>query len=475
MECVYLIQDKGSGLHKIGMTTNWERRKKELKVGSVTTQISVVSCKNAAKWERALHAMFAHKRMPQSEWFRITSSEAIPKMEWLAKQTTSSRSNFIIGNWRQAQDGHYYRRRKSSKGNWYTEQKSALAVREQIEAQLELSIQTVVRTKTEEARKEPGYWPKQDDQTQIEWADRDPTYTPSSGKGCLVALALGVALLALVSANTKQPNADVGYSPTPDNYSEPTLSPQVAKPAVEPKKEVAEPKATCSDTNGTWLVVGPGTEDLRTIVTRDFCSDAFINSSGKLQVARIADVNDASKLTSFLSSKTKTEFTLEAAKNEPSKSRKLELDLPAEPSVKDPVSGSDKPQALDNQLKGLPPSKPSPPETRSCVLEEASDAKAVSMDCILASKENPNGITTYDVTWADGDRSTYIFLSSGSVEIHPISPSGDRINASFKTKDNATVIETPQSMKIIIPSFVPRENFISPGNSILQKTRDLAR
>jgi hypothetical protein len=428
---------------------------------------------NAAKWERALHAMFAHRRIPQTEWFRITSSEAIPKMEWLAKQTTSSRSDFIIGNWRQAQDGHYYRRRKSSNGNWYTEQKSTLAVRQQIEAQLELSIQTVVRTKTEEARKEPGFWPKQNDQTQIEWADCDPTYTPSSGKGCLVALALGVALMALVAANTNRPNADVGNSPAPSNYSETTSLPQVARPAVEPKKEVAEPKATCSDNNGTWLVVGPGTEELRKIIARDFCSDAFINSSGKLQVARIADVNDASKLTSFLSSKTQVEFTLEANTNAPSKTRKFDPDLPAESSIKTPDSnGSDKPQEVDNQLKGLPPSKPSLPETRSCVLEETSNATSVSMDCMLAPRKNRNDATTYEMTWANGDRSTYIFLSSGSVEMYPISPSGDRINASYRIQDKGIVIETPQGAKIIIPSFIPNANYVSPGNSILQQTRD---
>ena len=63
MECVYLIRDKQSGLHKIGMTKNWERRSKELKVGSITAKVRIVPCRNSEKWEKVLHAMFKQKRL----------------------------------------------------------------------------------------------------------------------------------------------------------------------------------------------------------------------------------------------------------------------------------------------------------------------------------------------------------------------------------------------------------------------------
>lgn len=67
MECVYLIKQNQSGLYKIGMTKNWDSRSKQLKVGSSTSKIKLVSCRNSEKWEKFLHAMFKHKRIPQSE------------------------------------------------------------------------------------------------------------------------------------------------------------------------------------------------------------------------------------------------------------------------------------------------------------------------------------------------------------------------------------------------------------------------
>lgn len=54
MECVYLIRDNETGLHKIGMSNNWDRRAKQLQVGKTTTKVQVVNCKNAEKWERVL-------------------------------------------------------------------------------------------------------------------------------------------------------------------------------------------------------------------------------------------------------------------------------------------------------------------------------------------------------------------------------------------------------------------------------------
>ena len=205
MGFVYLIRDNETGLHKIGMTAYWERRSRQLMVGKSTTQVRVIRCEDAEKWEKVLHAMFKHRRIPQSEWFRISAEEAIPKMNWLVQQTTQRRiliGQMVIGRWRQAKDGHFYRRRKSSSGNWYTEQQTAYAIRQRIVAQLELAIVTIEREKTQEARTEPGYWPTKEDHSKVAWAEKDPAYTPS--QGCL-SMA-GILTLGVISvAFTQQP------------------------------------------------------------------------------------------------------------------------------------------------------------------------------------------------------------------------------------------------------------------------------
>jgi hypothetical protein len=149
--------------------------------------------------------MFKHKRIPQSEWFRITAEEALPKMTWLAEQTSQKPGivrQMVVGRWKQAQDGHYYRRRKSRYGNWYTEQKSAYVVRQMIEAQLELAISATEAEKAKQSRVESGFWPSKVDPNKIEWAEKDPTYT--AGQGCL-GMAATLIIGFVVAASTQQP------------------------------------------------------------------------------------------------------------------------------------------------------------------------------------------------------------------------------------------------------------------------------
>ncbi len=191
--CVYLICHNETGLHKIGMTSNWERRSRELKVGTDTTKVRVVDCKNAEKWERVLHGMFKHKRIPQSEWFTISAEDAIPKMQWLANTTNQK---MIIGLWKQSQAGHYYRRRRSSAGNWYTEQKTAFELQQEEFKELEIFIEKSKSKKLQEARKEPGYWPTKKNPAELEWAEKDPTYNPNLG--CLISFIIIVILIFIL-------------------------------------------------------------------------------------------------------------------------------------------------------------------------------------------------------------------------------------------------------------------------------------
>ena len=155
------------------MTTNWERRARQLQVGSSTTKVMTVPCKDSGKWERVLHALFTQNSLPQSEWFKISEEDAISKMKWLASQTNQ---RMMIGDWKQAQAGNYYRRRKSSSGNWYTEQKSAHELNRMRDLALETAVKSAEDIQTKQSRKEPGYWPTKENPSKIEWQEKDPTY-----------------------------------------------------------------------------------------------------------------------------------------------------------------------------------------------------------------------------------------------------------------------------------------------------------
>ena len=199
-ELVYLIRDNESGLHKIGITGNWARRSKELKVGRGSTAVRLVPCVEAKKWERVLHAQFRHKRLPQSEWFRVTEEEALPKMEWLAQELGKAKVGFYVGSWKQAKDGHYYRRRKSSSGHWYTESKSADQIKQAREVYLAERAVTAERVALRQSRQEPGYWPVPDT-TEVVWAEKDPALAAEQDRRNLLLTILLGLLLIFATAN----------------------------------------------------------------------------------------------------------------------------------------------------------------------------------------------------------------------------------------------------------------------------------
>lgn len=268
MEYVYLIRDNGTGLHKIGMTSNWERRKKELRVGSVTTPIKIVQCKDAKKWERVLHAMFKHKRLPQSEWFRIEAKDAIPKMEWLANQSSQS---IVIGNWKQAKDGHWYRRRKSGSGNWYTEQQDAQNMRRLIDQQLETTVGQAEKEWLNKSRNEPGFWPAKEDKTRIEWQEKDPT---APGSGCspvliaIIAFFAGMVYMTGTSQRESEPSPPSppeASSVLPESPEAPPIQPFIntlddVMPDAEPEKHEERVPESALAPNSSNQVDAPSKE-----------------------------------------------------------------------------------------------------------------------------------------------------------------------------------------------------------------------
>jgi len=71
---IYVISD-GAGMYKIGITMNWSRRSRELEVGSKTIEVLTANVKHPGRLEKAIHAHFSNRRLPQSEWFKLSNSE----------------------------------------------------------------------------------------------------------------------------------------------------------------------------------------------------------------------------------------------------------------------------------------------------------------------------------------------------------------------------------------------------------------
>ena len=68
---VYLIQDIKSGLYKIGITKNMEKRMKQLGVGDSAKLIDSVFSPDAREREKQLHKKYKDARLPQTEYFNI--------------------------------------------------------------------------------------------------------------------------------------------------------------------------------------------------------------------------------------------------------------------------------------------------------------------------------------------------------------------------------------------------------------------
>jgi len=99
-----VILDVSSGLHKIGITLDWVKRKRQLKVGTKTRAVCVVRVNKPGELERTLHVKFKEFRLPQSEWFKLDESHLLEikqtlisakdrYREYLLRQTSPRRPN----------------------------------------------------------------------------------------------------------------------------------------------------------------------------------------------------------------------------------------------------------------------------------------------------------------------------------------------------------------------------------------------
>jgi len=77
MGICYLIQHNRSKAIKIGITNDWDRRSRELKVGKTTSLLKKWNTRDYKELERELHRHYEDKRLPQSEWFAAEPYNAI--------------------------------------------------------------------------------------------------------------------------------------------------------------------------------------------------------------------------------------------------------------------------------------------------------------------------------------------------------------------------------------------------------------
>lgn len=74
---VYVIQDKRSGLFKIGRTTDMNRRMKELGVGKTSRLIQSKEVDNAPRVEKEAHNKYKSSRLPQTEYFNLDTPPSV--------------------------------------------------------------------------------------------------------------------------------------------------------------------------------------------------------------------------------------------------------------------------------------------------------------------------------------------------------------------------------------------------------------
>lgn len=74
---VYVIQNISTGLYKIGITTNMQQRMRQLRVGKTSRLIGQRWSSDARAVERAAHQRYKAHRIPQAEYFNLSTPPII--------------------------------------------------------------------------------------------------------------------------------------------------------------------------------------------------------------------------------------------------------------------------------------------------------------------------------------------------------------------------------------------------------------
>jgi hypothetical protein len=91
----YLIRDTISepAIYKIGISGVLDKRLKQLKDGILTAVVGIWSSPHYEDLEKQLHKLFPMKRLPQSEWFKLSEAEVI---KVIASTSQQARLEFLI-------------------------------------------------------------------------------------------------------------------------------------------------------------------------------------------------------------------------------------------------------------------------------------------------------------------------------------------------------------------------------------------
>lgn len=74
---IYLIHNRESGLHKLGITVNWTRRKRELEVGTKNTEVMTATVIEPLQIEQSLFRKYKAERLPQTEYLKLSQNQVL--------------------------------------------------------------------------------------------------------------------------------------------------------------------------------------------------------------------------------------------------------------------------------------------------------------------------------------------------------------------------------------------------------------
>lgn len=96
----------------------------------------------------------------------------------------------------------------------------------------------------------------------------------------------------------------------------------------------------------------------------------------------------------------------------------------------------------------------------SCTFRSYRDTSAKELPCEASALTNSNGHTVYDVRWADGYRSTYVFWKNGVVEILSKDGEGkaDRNLGRFSRRSNGVEVVSSHGSITVLAGLDPVEN-----------------
>jgi hypothetical protein len=90
---LYVLKDLQMGGYKIGISASIKDRLRALKVGTKAEVIGLWESHNYTDLERMLHKRYDHCRIPQSEWFALSSDELDKVIYWLNTNATQKQCN----------------------------------------------------------------------------------------------------------------------------------------------------------------------------------------------------------------------------------------------------------------------------------------------------------------------------------------------------------------------------------------------